>query len=302
VIRAAFGIDDGTVLNRIYREQARHFGFVVDPTPPRRPEKNGKVESAVRYIKQNLFKAHAPQDIEEARIGLQRWIEEIANQRKHGTTARRPAEHFAAEEKALLQVLPLERFDLLEWKTATVHRDSHVVFDKALYSVPWPLIGQEVELRVTARTVQVYHADEPIWLHDRVASGRRSTVESHLPDRRAPLRHRSRVYWEEKAVQLGAPVAELVQRIFDADDVLSQLRRVQQIVSLLQQYPTHRACAASQRALHYGNLSYCCVKDILLRGLDLQPIEEKSKLLRGHWSSKPRFSRAPTKKTDDPTP
>jgi hypothetical protein len=88
VTRAAFGVDGETELNRSYRELARHYGFVVDPTPPRSPEKKGKVESSVRYVKTNYFKAHAPEDIRDAEAGLQRWLIEIAGQRRHGTTGR----------------------------------------------------------------------------------------------------------------------------------------------------------------------------------------------------------------------
>jgi transposase len=41
VIRAAFGVDDEAVLNRSYRELARYYGFRIDPTPPRAPQKKG---------------------------------------------------------------------------------------------------------------------------------------------------------------------------------------------------------------------------------------------------------------------
>ncbi|MCB1009370.1 MAG: exodeoxyribonuclease VII large subunit, partial [Acidobacteria bacterium] len=44
VVRAAFAPGDEIVLNRSYRELARHYGFVIDPTPVRDPEKKGKVE------------------------------------------------------------------------------------------------------------------------------------------------------------------------------------------------------------------------------------------------------------------
>src|SRR5687768_7676166 len=57
VTRAAFAVDDSTVLNRTYVELARHCGFKVDPTPPRDPDKKGKVESAVKYVKNNFFPA-----------------------------------------------------------------------------------------------------------------------------------------------------------------------------------------------------------------------------------------------------
>ena len=44
VIRAAFGVDDSPALNRSYIELARHYGFRVDPAPPRAPKKKGKVK------------------------------------------------------------------------------------------------------------------------------------------------------------------------------------------------------------------------------------------------------------------
>ena len=137
VIRAAFGIDQETSLNRSYRELARHYGFVVDPTPPRAPEKKGKVESAVRYVKSNYFKAHAPEDIRDARQGLGRWLSEVAGQRRHGTTGNKPAEAFELEEKSHLLPLPTNRFELVAWQRAKVHRDCHAVFRGEFYSAPW---------------------------------------------------------------------------------------------------------------------------------------------------------------------
>ena len=56
VIRAAFGLTDNPALNRSYRELARHYKFKVDPTPAYDPKKKGKVESGVKYVKNNFFK------------------------------------------------------------------------------------------------------------------------------------------------------------------------------------------------------------------------------------------------------
>ncbi len=302
VIRAAFGIDEETALNRSYRELARHYGFVVDPTPPRSPEKKGKVESSVRYVKSNYFKAHAPEDIREARAGLLRWLVEVAGQRRHGTTARKPAETFEADEAQHLLPLPRERFDLVAWQRAKVHRDCHVVYRGEFYSAPWKLVGQHIELRVARNAVTVYHDDQHICTHDRVRRGQRATLESHLPDVRSSLRHRSRAHWESQAYAIGKPVGDYVRAIFDSDDVLSKLRRVQSIVTHLQTFPEHRARAACVRALHYGNYTYAGIKDILRRGLDLTPLPGGGKSLADHWSAKPRFSRVPSGATDDHDP
>lgn len=115
VVRAAFGVGGVTALNRSYRELARHYGFRVDPTPVRQPKKKGKVESGVRYVKRNGLAGLAGADVDAARAHLARWIEGIANQRIHGTTQRRPAEVFAAEERDTLRPLPSVSFVPVIW-------------------------------------------------------------------------------------------------------------------------------------------------------------------------------------------
>lgn len=63
VIRAAFGVDDDIEAQRDYRELARFFGFRIDPTPPRSPQKKGKVERAVDYICRFLATRDATADL-----------------------------------------------------------------------------------------------------------------------------------------------------------------------------------------------------------------------------------------------
>jgi transposase len=272
VVRAAFGVDDEVTLNRSYRELARFFGCVIDPTPVRSPEKKGKVESGVKYVKRNFFLPRGEMDIDEARRELARWLTEIAGQRIHGTTGRRPAVVFDEEERAALLPLPEERYELVTWKEAKVHRDSHISFERRLYSVPWPHIGEKVSVRATPDSVTIYSAEERLATHSRRGKGSRSTIEAHLPEHRGDLRHRSRAYWEDRAKRMGEVVLHYVREVFAADDVLSQLRTVQYAVTYLEKFPECRARAACERALYFGNLSYGGLKAILRKGLDLDPL------------------------------
>jgi transposase len=64
VIRAAFAADDDPAIQRTYRELARHYGFRIDPAPPRSPEKKGKVESNAKYVKGNFL---APRELDVER-------------------------------------------------------------------------------------------------------------------------------------------------------------------------------------------------------------------------------------------
>jgi hypothetical protein len=124
-----------------------------------------------------------------------------------------------------------------------------------------------------------------------VPRGKRSTIDEHLPEHRRDLRHRSREYWVERARRIGVDVEHLVDVIFDADDVLTQLRRVQAVVGHLERFPPERALAAARRALHFGCHDYRGIKSILRQGLDLQPLTDESARA---WSTGSRFARKPT--------
>lgn len=287
VIRAAFGVDEPAELNRSYRELARHYGCKIDPTPPRSPEKKGKVESAVKYVCRNFFKPRGIMEYEAACPELATWVEQIAGQRRHGITGKQPLPCFLAEEKHTLLPLPAQPYEVIIWKQATVHTDCHVCFEGRLFSVPFTLVGSKVWIRAVGQTVELYAQELRVALHPRYGKGVRSTIETHLPEQRAALRHRSRAFWEERAKALGPEVDAYVTAIFDLDDALARLRTVQSVVTYLERFPRERARAACKRGLHYGNLSYHGLKAILTKALDLVPLEE----IDHSGLERPRFAR-----------
>lgn len=295
VIRAAFAADDVSELNRSYRELARHYGFKVDPTPPRAPKKKGKVESSVKYVKSNALAGRQHDGLDAVNNALSRWLVEIAGTRRHGSMGRPPLEVFREVEQHALQLVPSQPYAVVLWKKAKVHQDAHIAFDGRLYSVPWTWIGSEVWVRATPTAVAISRleplgADEVPALHARTGRSRRSTHEAHLPEGRRELRHRSQAYWENRAAEIGPHTAELVQDIFASDDVLSQLRKVQSIVTFLEGFPIHRAEGASRRASFYGSFSYRSVKAILSNALDLEPLPQPT--LPTPPGQPPRFARS----------
>jgi transposase len=272
VIRAAFGVDGAASLNRSYRELARHYNFKIDPAPIYEPKKKGKVESAVKYVKRNFFVGRDTNDADDTKRELARWVDEIANTRIHGTTHRRPIDLFAEEREALTP-LPDRRFETVIWYEARVHQDTHLAFDHRLYSAPWTFIGQQLWLRATASTVEIYDTvDKIVATHARRGRKVRSTIEAHLPKDRAAWRHRSRPYWEERADNIAPEVGAYARAVFDVDDTLNMLRTVQAIVTHLEKFPVERAVATCLRAHHFGSYEYGVIKNILRQGLDLQPV------------------------------
>jgi hypothetical protein len=199
------------------------------------------------------------------------WTIEIAGQRLHGTTHRRPLELFEIE-KAALRALPPRPFECVEWKQVTVHTDSQIAFERRLYPVPWRLMGKKVWVQATPTTIAVYWEDTRVATHQRNKPVPPEVYDQYLPDQRSPLRYRSQSFWLERAERLGDDVVSYVREVFACDDVLSQLRTVQAVVTHLEKFPVARAQAACRRAQYYGNYTYPGVRDILRQGLDREPL------------------------------
>ncbi len=89
---------------------------------------------------------------------------------------------------------------------------------------------------------------------------------------------------------MGKDVGNYIRDVFDADDVLYQLRTVQQIVTFLEQFPIARARAACARADFFANYSYGGIKRILTKALDRQPLRPVVPLEHGRLEQ-PKFTR-----------
>ncbi|WP_142239892.1 transposase, partial [Mycobacterium tuberculosis] len=91
-----------------------------------------------------------------------------------------PLRMFEAVEQQALIALPPRAFELTSWSIGTVGVDTHLKVGKALYSVPWRLIGQRLHARTAGDVVQIFAGNDVVATHVRRPSGR-STDFSHYP-------------------------------------------------------------------------------------------------------------------------
>jgi hypothetical protein len=91
---------------------------------------------------------------------LNRAIRELVDQlndrpmRGGGTTRRTLFEQL---DRPALQSLPPTPYGYADWKRCRVNLDYHIEIAKHFYSVPFRLLRQEVEARITAKTVEIFH-------------------------------------------------------------------------------------------------------------------------------------------------
>ncbi|MBC7854960.1 MAG: IS21 family transposase [Pirellulaceae bacterium] len=159
----------------------RHYGTVILPTKPYMPRHKGKVESGVKYVKNNALKARTFTSLEEENRCLADWERTVADTRIHGTTKRQVKQLFESVERAVLLPLPLERFACFQEARRRVNRDGHVEVARAYYSAPPEYLGREVWVRWDARLVRIFNCRfEQIAIHVRHEQGRFSTHAQHI--------------------------------------------------------------------------------------------------------------------------
>ena len=263
------------LVQRAYRECATHYGFRIDPNPPRTPRLKGKVEQGgVHYVKRNFLAGRPPTPLEELNAKLRTWCIETAGQREHGTTKQHPIEQFEQLERAALRPLPRAAYDLAIWKQATLHRDCYVVFEGSYYSAPYRLVGQTLWIRGGTRTVELFTDDhQVVATHDRARQpGERKTILAHLPPHKIDGLVSGREACTAQAASIGPATAEVVQQLLEhrPEDRLHVAQRVLRLAERSGPQRLERACV---RALHYGTPDYPTLKRILATGLELVPLQ-----------------------------
>ncbi|MCJ7676645.1 MAG: hypothetical protein MUO35_02850 [Anaerolineales bacterium] len=154
--------------------------------------------------------------------------------------------------------------------------DYHVEFAKHYYSVPHRLIQQEVFIRATEQTVEIFHKRRRVASHPRSRLlGRYSTQTEHMPPA-----HRYYAEWSpDRFLRWAEKIGPQTRALIEA--ALVSRRHPQQayrtclgILGLAKRYSEERLEAACARALPAGIRSYKGVNNVLEACLDQMPLEE----------------------------
>lgn len=257
-----------------------HYGIGVVPARPYKPRDKAKVESGVLLAERWIIAALRHRqffDLGELNLAIRELLTKL-NQRPFRKRDGSRASLFATLDRPALRPLPAERFDLSQWSRAKVSIDYHIAFDGSLYSAPYALTGEVVEVRSTPTTIEIFHKSQRVASHLR-ARAREQTVTN--PEHR-PKSHQAHLEWTPSrmvkwAANIGPHTARLFERIL-ADKPHPEMgyRSCLGIIRLAGQYSMARVEAAAERALLTGACRYQSVKSILKSGLDQQPFSTSS--------------------------
>ncbi len=262
-------------VNRTYAEMAAHYGTAILPARPRRPRDKAKVEQAVLIVERWLIGRlrrrifHSLADVDAALGELMTQLNQRQPLRRLVTRRRLLDE----VDRPALKALPGEPYEYSEWRGCRVGVDYHVDIDAHYYSVPYRFARAEVDARLTARGVEIFHKGERIAVHLRSSGNRKhTTVSEHMPSS-----HRRYAGWtieriREDARKIGKATAALCEQILESRPHPEQgYRACLGIVRLAGSYGAARVEAAAEHAIEIGARTYGSVKSILDTKLDRRP-------------------------------
>jgi transposase len=259
-------------LNPSYQEFARHYDVAVVPARVRKPKDKAKVESGVQVVERWILarlRDHTFFSLAELNRAIRELLEELNSRpMRHLGQSRR--ELFESLDKPELAPLPAQPYEFAHWKKARVHIDYHVEFDKHFYSVPWTLIGKEVDVRGTEKAVEVFHNRARQASHPRShVPGRYSTQREHMPPAHQQVSDWSPERFLRWAEEMGPHTKQLIAAVLESRRHPQQAyRSCLGILGLGKRYTNARLEAACRRALPAGIRSYKGIRNILENKLD----------------------------------
>jgi transposase len=263
-------------INRSYADMAAHYGTAILPARPRRPRDKAKVEQAVLMVERWLLGRlrhrtfHSLAEVNAAIAEMLTRLNEERPIRRLGVTRRKLLEEI---DRPALKALPDSPYVFAEWRICRVSIDYHVEVEAHYYSVPHRFVRAEVEVRFTARTVEIFHKGERIAAHQRMSGNHKhTTVPEHMASS-----HRRYAGWtieriRKDAAMIGPATAALCELILDERAHPEQgFRACLGIIRLARSYGHERLDAAATRAIDIGARTYGSVKSILANNLDRRP-------------------------------
>jgi transposase len=263
------------MVNRTYADLARHYGTAVVPARPYKPRDKAKVEVGVQVVQRWILARLRHQQfftLAELNAAIRALLDDLNDRTMRGWGLSRRALYDQLDRPAL-RPLAAEPYEYAEWKRCRVGLDYHVEIARHYYSVPHALLRHEVEVRITAATIEIFHRGKRVASHLRSHRPHRpTTVPEHMPSSHRRYRDWTHDRIRREAAAIGPDAAALVDVILRSRPHPEQgFRSCIGILRLAKRFGADRLDAACARALALGTRSYGSVVTILKNRQERRP-------------------------------
>ena len=243
------------ILNRSYQEMAEHYGSVIIPTRPSRPQDKANVESSVGFIETWILAALRNQkffSFEELNFAIKEKLHEL-NQKPFQKRKGSRLSGFIEEEKDYLLPLPATPYENALWKRVTIQPDYLISVGESKYSVPYEFIGRKVDVRSSDKTIEVFYDGNRIASHIRKDGNREPVYQrEHMPEKHKKFLCYSSEGFIDWAEEVGKDTLAVVKHFLDSGCMEQQgFKNCSTLMRLADRYSTTRLERACKRALSY---------------------------------------------------
>ncbi|HHH38865.1 MAG TPA: IS21 family transposase [Sedimenticola sp.] len=263
--------------NETYQELARHYGTAILPARPYKPKDKAKAEVGVQVVERWILarlRHHTFFSLNELNQAIAALLTEL-NERPFQKLPGSRRSAFESLDRPALKPLPAVPYEYAEWKQARPGIDYHVEVDRHYYSVPHRWVGQVLDVRATAATVEFFHKGQRVASHPRAHKGGFSTLPEHMPRLHRQHREWSPGRFLNWAREIGPCTLEVVKRQLEGRPHPEHgYRSCLGLLNHARRYSRPRLEAACARALEIHSPSYRSVTSILKQGLDQQPLPD----------------------------
>lgn len=243
-----------TVLNRSYQELAEHYGTAIVPARVRKPDDKAAVEGSVRFVSTWITAALRDRkffSLAEAKQAVQEKLEEL-NRRQFKKRPGCRVTAYEQEEQAFMQPLPMYGYEPAVWLHPKVGYDYLVSDGVNKYSVPYDLIGEKVDVRLTGQIVEVFYKQTRVAAHVRLDKPQRDPVVKleHMPEAHRKYLNYTADEFTVWANTIGPNTAETVQYFLASGREAEQgFKACASLTKLGSRYGAHRLEDACGRVL-----------------------------------------------------
>ena len=155
------------VFNKTLFSFSGHHGYEPRPVAPYRGSEKGRVERAVRYVRDSFFAGLRWSSIDELNEKALIWMEDIAGARPWQRDKTRTVRAAFIEEKEVLRPLSSDEFPCDERVEAKVGKSPYIRYECNDYSVPMKYIRHILVVYAGEKLLRIFDGEDLVAEHER---------------------------------------------------------------------------------------------------------------------------------------
>ncbi len=229
--------------------------------------RSARVERPFHFIEHNFLAGRQFRDFAHLNQEARLWCEKVnAKFRKHIHAI--PRELYQ-QERSSLKPLPIYLPEVYALHQRIVDIEGYIHLDSHIYSVPYRLIGRQVEVRETKDLVRVFFGPREVAVHEKILTGkgRRVTAPSHRPPRGqggATLQQKSP---DERFLDSAEPPIPEYTAALKKKSSLRWPVALRRLAQMLRDYPKDALLSAIKSAAQYGMHDLDRLERMVLRNI-----------------------------------